>query len=546
MIRKIQQMTVPMEPPFNVASLVLGHGRSKPERTALVIPSMTSNGTSYTEAHWCFRQLCHRIGLARAGLRSEGFSRGDRVVLMAPLSLDLCALLLALIAEGMTPVIIDAGMKPCRLVKTLTDARATGIVSVHAFLEHWFYVPVMWHLRKYSADAPGPGVRPMEALFADDPVTDGVMPTAADEHALITFTSGSTGWPKGAVRTQGLLLSQHRTLADQFPNDDDEVDCPCFPMVALHNLCSGVPTILPAVDLGRPVSVEPRWVLEQIGRWGITRLSGAPAYLERIVAHLQSENRTENRVRRIAVGGAPVSPVLCRRILDRFPTAEAMVVYGSTEAEPIATVPIADVVAEADRADALGYLVGTVVNVAEVALLDLPETSPILDERGLAPYRVAEGCPGELVVRGPHVNRSYVNGSVADRANKLHEPNGTIWHRTGDVATRDPHGRLWLCGRARDGVRIGGRMLHPLPIEVQLDRVDGVRRTALVGQGERACLWVELEGSTPARVVTDRVRALAGIFGLGAIPVRTVASIPVDDRHNSKIDRSVLRQAMVV
>jgi len=311
-------------------------------------------------------------------------------------------------------------------------------------------------------------------------------------------------------------------------------------VVTLHNLCCGVPTVLPAVDFKEPASVNPEFIFEQIERWGINQMSGAPAYIEKLVAHLEATKRTETGIKRMAVGGAPVPMTLCSRILASFPGCAAQIVYGSTEAEPIASVSMNDVLAEKHRADELGLLVGLPAHHADVALVKLPAVPPDLGSDGIEPYRVPAGMSGELVVSGPHVNRSYLDNPAANHENKLYAPDGVVWHRTGDVASFDEANRIWLKGRVKDLVHHGTIQIQPLAIEAALDRLDNIQRAALLNP----------EGSSEAVVVVqspnreDTSLSIAEVlhrFGLEDVRVLQVEKIPMDYRHNSKIDRVALR-----
>lgn len=519
--------------------MVLRHAADKPDALALVVPTLSADGSGYTEATLSFGELGLRVSAAMRGLRAQGFERGDRIILMAPLSTDLYALLLALLAQGMSAVFIDTGMGKSKILEAIEDAKAQAILSVSALLKYRWFLRPLRRLKHYSADSSGFGVKPMSALFK--PPQGGAiseaLSTHADEHALITFTSGSTGRPKGADRTQGLLVAQHLALAEHFPAGEDEVDMPCFPVVTLHNLCCGVPTVLPAVDFKAPGSVNPDFVFAQIARWGVTRMSGAPAYIERLVSDLEARQATETRVRQLGVGGAPTPISLCARVARVFPQTEAQVIYGSTEAEPIASVDMGEILASEAQATTLGHLVGQVAHAANVALVDLPEPPPALDERGMDPYRVAPGEAGELCVSGPHVNRSYLDNPEANRENKLYAPDGAVWHRTGDVASVDAEGRLWLRGRTKDLVRHQGRGIHPLPVEAAISALSGVRRAALINTSAHPEGVIVIEGEAEAELLQGALET----FALGALEQVRVSAIPMDYRHQSKIDRVALR-----
>ncbi len=515
-----------MSPPdHNLARLVFRHAVSSPERLALEIPiTWDSEGVQEIE-RVTFAELALRAASAQSGLRQAGLRPGDRLVVMLEVSIGMYALALGAMAAGMTVVLVDAGMTKRRIVQAIVDANAKVIVSTRAVLRARWLVPKLWGMKGLTAD---------DAFAESKQLT--VLPRGEDDQALITFTSGSTGRPKGADRTHRLMVAQHLALADLLPPHPSDVDMPCFPVVALHNLACGVPTVMPAVDLRAPASVSPPALFAQMQSTGVRTLSGAPAFISALTSWMVTRGYTLPAVRRVAVGGAPVSRALCAEVLMAFPEADARIVYGSTEAEPISSVSMRDVVASGGD----GYLVGEVVPAAQVRIVNLPDDAPVLDHRGLDPYDVVVG---EIVVSGAHVNRRYIDNPTADRANKVFGLDGTVWHRTGDVGHFDGAGRIWLTGRTADLVEHRGYVVHPLPVEATLDGLAGVRRAAIVAtDGQRANVVVELEGGhanhSVVRVVQDELTRL----GLGSVPVRTVDAIPVDGRHNSKIDRPALRR----
>jgi acyl-CoA synthetase (AMP-forming)/AMP-acid ligase II len=491
-----------------------------------------------------YGNLAQRIAELSLGFRRQGFQIGDRVVVLFPLCTDFYAVVLALLASGMTAVLIDSGMGSRRIRQALKTARAQGIVTVHALLKYRFVLPLLWAIpKKFSRDTRGIFMRPFQTLEGYKDPAFRYVPRDPDDEALITFTSGSTGQPKGVDRTHGLLTAQHLALRQHFPDDPGQVDMPCFPVVALHNLCCGNTTVMPPVDLRAPSWVNPSAVLSQVTKWKVSSMSGAPAYIKRIAEHLLYTGRRIPTLRRMAVGGAPASVSLCRKILQAFPGIEASVVYGSTEAEPISSVSMESVI----QSEADGFLVGKPARMADVALVNLPEPPPILDRRDLEPYGVAPGEVGELVVRGPHISRRYIQDPEANRACKLQSINGGVWHRTGDLARFDANRDLWLVGRLADVVRHSGRTLYPLMVEAAIDSLPGIKTSALVTHAARPNGELAVEPENEAnRKTLPAVLIWLKEHDLASLPVRVVQKIPVDGRHNSKVDRPTLRKNLEI
>ena len=517
----------------NFSALVLQHAQQRPDRLALVIPPEVSGADVVQEV--TYGQLADRVEAFRRGLEDAGFVPGDRIVVVFPVSVDLYALVLAIFAAGMVAVLVDMGMGLRRVLWAIEDSRAVAMVSVHRLLRWHALLPTLWPLRLVVADHPGGlGLRPLDALRRAGPRRP-ALERAPDDHALITFTSGSTGRPKGADRTHGLLTAQHLALAEHFPHRDDDIDCPCFPVVVLHDLCCGLTAVLPAVDLRAPGQVEPERVLQQLRARRATRLTAAPAFMERLAAHMLTHDVRLPEVNSLFVGGGPVSRALCAQLTQAFPGADAQVVYGSTEAEPMTSASMVEVRDEGGD----GFLVGRPAEVAEIAVVQIDTPAPRLGPEGIAPWVVPVGALGEIVVRGPHVNQRYVDNPEADAVNKIRAEAGSVWHRTGDVGRWDERGRLWLHGRTKDAVSNDGRLHQPLAVEQACDALDGVRRVALIQHPRAALLAVDFGDRGPE--VDAALRRTLERFGLAGVAVHPVPFIPTDRRHNTKIDRPALR-----
>jgi acyl-CoA synthetase (AMP-forming)/AMP-acid ligase II len=191
-----------------------------------------------------------------------------------------------------------------------------------------------------------------------------------------------------------------------------------------------------------------------------------------------------------------------------------------------------------------GYLVGRPSHVAELALCDLPEFAPKLGPEGLTPYQVPSGHSGEVLVRGPHVNRGYIGDDEAQRRYKVPMPDGSLWHRTGDLARWDHSGRLWLTGRIADRVPHKGHLLYPYVIESAIaNEIPAARCAALIAhEGAKNGELVLCCDPQQEATVIAAAKVLLARRGLDTLPVHRIDDIPMDARHNSKIDRPLLRE----
>jgi acyl-CoA synthetase (AMP-forming)/AMP-acid ligase II len=340
-------------------------------------------------------------------------------------------------------------------------------------------------------------------------------------------------------------------LEDSLALAPGEVDLTTLPMFVLANLASGVTSVIPDADLRYPGRIEPGPVFDQLHRLdrrhGLrpSRIAASPALLARLAAHRRETPTPLAAFTRIYTGGAPVFPSLLASLHAAAPDAEVTAVYGSTEAEPIAHVTwreIADVDRHAMRTGA-GLLTGH--PVASIQLRILPDRwgQPIapLTSAQLDALALPAGEMGEIVVSGPHVLTGYLHGQ-GDEETKF-DVDGRRWHRTGDAGYLDGNGRLWLLGRCSARIEDGRGRVYPFAVECALDGIVGVKRTAFLAHRGRRLLVAELEpGASSSPEAREALRAASA----WAEPddVRILDRLPVDARHNAKIDYPALRKLL--
>jgi acyl-CoA synthetase (AMP-forming)/AMP-acid ligase II len=154
---------------------------------------------------------------------------------------------------------------------------------------------------------------------------------------------------------------------------------------------------------------------------------------------------------------------------------------------------------------------------------------------------------GEICVSGAHVSRGYINAGRPSAEDRHFEADGKWWYRTGDFGYEDAKGRLWIAGRAGTAVRQKSGAMYPIPLEAMIDELPFVRRSALVGLGnadaaQQLRLNVELEPGTPLPGGWEtEVRSMCARGSWRLEEIRVVRRIPMDRRHNARIDYRRLR-----
>jgi acyl-CoA synthetase (AMP-forming)/AMP-acid ligase II len=217
-------------------------------------------------------------------------------------------------------------------------------------------------------------------------------------------------------------------------------------------------------------------------------------------------------------------------------------VYGSTEAEPIASLDRRDI-AETDRAAMRlghGLLAGRPTPGTDLRILAdrWGEAVRFADDEAFDADVRGAGHAGEIVVAGDHVLDGYLDG--ADEAMTKIRVGGRVWHRTGDAGVVDDQGRLWLLGRCGEKIADRDGVLYPFAVECAASDVAGVVRTALVPSSGERVLVVEADG----RAAEIAAALFAHLSWARLAEVRFVRRIPLDRRHHAKVDYPALRRML--
>lgn len=478
-----------------------------------------------------FRELDVATARVAGQWKSAGLKQGDGVLLLHPVAAELYVVLIALFRLGCVAIFLDpsAGRTHVERCCTIFPPKAF-FGSPKAQLLRWT-IPALRRVPKAFCSGWFPGAQRLDPS-ADSALLSAIVPLNSDAPALVTFTSGSTGQPKAALRTHGFLLAQHRALEASLALQRGTRDLTTLPIFVLANLASGVTSILPDADLRSPSKIAPRPVLEQIRRHKIQTTAASPAFLSRLLDECASSGTAIPSLSSIYMGGAPVFPGLLRNTHQFCPNAKVTAVYGSTEAEPMAEISLSDISKKDFESMEQGKGLLTGRPVASISLRVIRENwgvpIPPLDATAFERLRMADEAPGEIIVSGGHVLPGYFNGE-GDAETKF-EVDGVRWHRTGDLGYLDAAGRLWLLGRCSGKIQDERGTLYPFAVECAAMQTPDVRRAALAAVDGRRVLAIEGEKTLSAEAV------LRSLSWVQLDQVVFVDRVPVDKRHNAKVD----------
>ena len=388
---------------MNIASLLEQQAERFGDRPAIV------------ERQRCisFAELDRAAASAAADLAAAGLTTGMRALVFSPMSIALYTTIIGLFRLGVTAVFVDPSAGKASLDACVARVRPAAFVAVPRAHLLRLTSAAIRSLRITLAIGGGvPFVRAVGRRVAD--VRAPVVPLVAETPAIITFTSGSTGEPKAAVRTHGFLIAQHRALVESLALTPGDVDLTTLPVFVLANLASGVTSVIPDADLRAPGAIQAAPIFAQIRETRPTGTVASPAFLDRLVTHANGTATGLETFRHIFTGGAPVFPVMLDAIAARAPAAAVVAVYGSTEAEPIAEID-RRAIEPADRAAmqrGAGLLAGLPAPSIQLRILPDRWGTP------LGPWRLedldreslAAGEAGEIVVSGDHVLTGYLDG----------------------------------------------------------------------------------------------------------------------------------------
>ena len=469
-----------------------------------------------------FASLAQRVADLAAGMRSAGVASGDRVAVLAPEPPDFIAAAYACWTLGAITVVVDRGLGVRGLTRALRSAEPRWLLGTRKTLgvaRALRWVPTAGRLD--IASLRGGGAK-LSALVADriaDP----------DATAAVVFTSGATGPAKGVVYSSRQMAAQFDAVRACYGIGPDDRLVAAFAPFALYGPALGIPVAVPDCDITEPASLRAEALADACAAIDATILFAAPAALDGVLAS-QAELSPGGRealgsLRLVLSAGAPVP----RRILHAFagltPRAELHTPYGMTEVLSVADIELAEL-------DEVGAGHGVCVGKP------LPGVGI-----GIDPLEGGDGVTGEILVSAPWLSAGYDGLWATNDHARSFDDDGTQWHRTGDVGHLDADGRLWVEGRLVHVVWTADGPVTSVPLEVALEPLVGAR-CAVAAVGPEGCqqVVVVVEADGRAGLAGSRLDAVVrGALAPQAIAaVLTVPKLPVDRRHNSKIDRTRL------
>jgi fatty-acyl-CoA synthase len=523
---------------------VAAHG----ERAALVV--------RHQDVRWTYAELGARVDALAAGLLALGLDPGDRIGIWAPNCSEWVLTQFATAKAGLVLVNINPAYRRSELDYALNKVGCKALITAPALKSSDYIAMLNDLLPELATSSPGalgaarvPSLRTVIRLGEEK--TPGMLNFAEvaprggeaertrlaglaaslqfDDPINIQFTSGTTGFPKGATLTHHNILNNGYFVGEAMRlGAEDRLCIPvplyhCFGMVIGNLACvtHGAAMVYPSE------AFDPLAVLETVAAERCTGLLGVPTMFIAELDHPDFSSFDLSSLRTGCMAGSPCPIEVMKRVIDRMHMREVTIAYGMTETSPVSTQSAFD-----DPLERRVSTVGRVQPHIEIKIVDL--------EGRIVP----RGTPGEFCTRGYSVMRGYW-----EDAEKTGEAIVDGWMRTGDLATMDDEGFVNIVGRLKDLIIRGGENVYPREIEEFLYRHPKVQDVQVIGipdvkYGEAVCAWIRLRPGESAE--EEEIRAFCqGQIAHYKIPrhIRFVDAFPMT--ITGKIQKYVMRKTMV-
>lgn len=423
---------------LSVASILFESAHRHPHRVALVAgPERVSYATLWAQAR---RYAAH--------LRALGIAPGDRVALLALNTPDFPQAYFGILAIGAVVVPIHALLTPDEIVYILRDAGAKALICAP-------------QLPSGAPAASAVGIPLVKAELPNDQPIDRLVTRSESDDAVILYTSGTTGKPKGAVLTHSNLVMNATVIAnDLFRLTPDDVQLAALPLFhAFGQTC----VMIASFRAGASLVLLPRFdgatALRMMIEQRVTVFAGVPTmYMALLEA--AKEQRERPPLRFCASGGSSIPVATIEKFEEVF-GQEIWEGYGLSETSPVATF----------NQPEFGRKPGTVG--CGIWGVDVAIANPDIEDRiELLP----SGELGEIVIRGHNIFRGYLNNPEATRSAIVDG-----WFRSGDLGHIDDEGFVTIVDRKKDMILRGGYNVYPREVEEVLMRHPAVKQVAVIG-----------------------------------------------------------------
>lgn len=408
---------------------------------------------------------------AAALVQQAALAHGERCVVFAENRIETCVSIFATLRAGGVFSAINPTTKAHKLAFVLNNCEASVLITqqslLPAALEAAAQTPGLRRIVVMDA-APGADLGTLGTAWTRFLASSDTLPAAPRgvdiDLAMLVYTSGSTGNPKGVMMTHKNILHAATSITTYLEADEDEVVLSVLPLAFDYGLYQLLMAVLKGYTLVLERSFAfPQKVLPLLERERVTGFPLVPTIAAMLVQMKSFKPEWAASIRFITNTAAALPPAHILKLQDIFPNARVFSMYGMTESKRCTWLPPAEL---QRRPDSVGIAIpGTEIWVADDAGRPLPPNTV-----------------GELVVRGGHVMQGYWRNEEATA--KTLKPGRYPWEKvlhTGDLFRMDEEGFVYFVGRKDDIIKSRGEKVAPKEVEAVLYALPGVKEVAVVG-----------------------------------------------------------------
>ncbi len=344
-----------------------------------------------------YQDLKTQVEQTAAYFLKKGIRQGDRVLIFVPMSIDLYRIVLALFYIGAAAVFLDEWVSKKRMEICCNIAQCQGFSGI-------FKARV---IALFSSELRKIPVKTGTKFSTENKAK--LQEVDAQQTALITFTTGSTGTPKAADRSHNFLKEQFNALLDEINPQPEDIDMTVLPIVLFVNLGIGCTSVIANYNGSKPDTLDPEKIIKQIKKHKINRITASPFFIKAMAKKMLAHKIKLPTVSKIFTGGAPVFPAEAELYKAAFPSTLSTIVYGSTESEPISSIKVTDLLSQFKNVSTNGLAVGKIYHKTELSIIKIVDKEiSVASENELAKLEISPGEIGEIIVTGPHVLKNIL------------------------------------------------------------------------------------------------------------------------------------------
>ncbi|MCX7869974.1 MAG: AMP-binding protein [bacterium] len=495
-----------------------------------------------------YNELFLKAKLISKQLQDLGIKENDEVILFFPISIELYCILLALFKLGATTIFIEP-----RIINNIQNI--INYTNPKAIIYNYYFqilklfnqkikdnsipLKITTSIITFNKEKSLKIPKINENLYkeTDKNIKDEIFnKNFFDKVAIISFTSGSNKTPKGVIRTYKTIFKQGEYLYKNMKITSKDIDFTNLPLFALKNIYYNISSYLYYISNWENINIKE--IINYLKK--STTITVSLGLLKYIINYCKEKRIILDNIRLIYTGGAPVYLEFLKELKEIFINSEIEVLYGSTEAEPIAHINLNEL-NELNKLNELSYLpgvcVGKPINDIDVKIINEIKVYNVLD------FKTLDFKVGEIVVNGENIANGYIPNNLNQNKIEIDKKN---YHKIGDIGYFDNLGNLWILGKSEPKFLINNFYLFPLQIEQIIDKTEGVEKSAFIINNNKAFIFIKLKKIKKnnfiniKKTIEQRIKEILVKLNLDFYII--FRDIPLDKRHNSKVDYQKLTE----